>query len=185
VRPRSAHCALPGRLLDLRPDRRDLARNLIYPVPDPAFPFLASTSRGVWTRLGVARTECGARVSREGYGAGSAAAGPRRSSCVPGFQKLATKFWKTGMQEMVRDFSKGVSEVSAGLRARLTMADLLPGPSGVRAQAWRPTARSRRLRVQHQGNRVVHVRNAPPPARRRRWHRRQIADTAAEAFACA
>ena len=156
----------------LRPDRRDLARNLIYPVPDPSFPFLGVhfTRRlddgSVWLGPNAVLA-----FSREGY---------RRLDLRPrdlaeavayrGFQKLAAKFWQTGMQEMVRDFSKEAFLKSLQVYVpELTMADLLPGPSGVRAQALGPDgALVDDFVFNTQGNRVVHVRNAPPQAPRPR-----------------
>jgi (S)-2-hydroxyglutarate dehydrogenase len=171
----------------LRPDRRDLARNLIYPVPDPSFPFLGVhfTRRledgSVWLGPNAVLA-----FSREGY---------RRLDLRPrdlgeavayrGFQKLALKFWQTGMQEMVRDFSKEAFLKSLQVYVpELTLADLLPGPSGVRAQALGPDgALVDDFVFNTQGNRVVHVRNAPSPgATSSLAIGRQIADTAAEAF---
>ncbi len=174
----------------LRPDRRDLARNLIYPVPDPSFPFLGVhfTRRlddgSVWLGPNAVLA-----FSREGY---------RRLDLRPrdlaeavayrGFQKLAVKFWQTGMQEMVRDFSKEAFLKSLQVYVpELTMADLLPGPSGVRAQALGPDgALVDDFVFNTQANRVVHVRNAPSPgATSSLAIGRQIADTAESAFGLA
>jgi (S)-2-hydroxyglutarate dehydrogenase len=174
----------------LRPDRRDLARNLIYPVPDPAFPFLGVhfTRRlddgSVWLGPNAVLA-----FSREGYGRLDVR--PRdlaEAVAYRGFQKLAVKFWQTGMQEMVRDFSKEAFLKSLQVYVpELTMADLLPGPSGVRAQALGPDgALVDDFVFNTQGNRVVHVRNAPSPgATSSLAIGRQIADTAAEAFGLA
>jgi L-2-hydroxyglutarate oxidase LhgO len=172
----------------LRPDRRHLARNLIYPVPDPSFPFLGVhfTRRiddgSVWLGPNAVLA-----FSREGY---------RRFDIRPrdlgealayrGFQKLATKFWQTGMQEMVRDFSKEAFLKSLQVYVpELTIADLLPGPSGVRAQALAADGSLVDDFVFNtQGNRIVHVRNAPSPgATSSLAIGRMIADTAAQAFA--
>jgi (S)-2-hydroxyglutarate dehydrogenase len=174
----------------LRPDRRDLARNLIYPVPDPAFPFLGVhfTRRlddgSVWLGPNAVLA-----FSREGYGRLDFR--PRdlgEALAYRGFQKLAAKFWQTGMQEMVRDFSKEAFLKSLQVYVpELTLADLLPGPSGVRAQALGPDGGLVDDFVFNtQGNRVVHVRNAPSPgATSSLAIGRQIVDTAAEAFALA
>jgi L-2-hydroxyglutarate oxidase LhgO len=174
----------------LRPDRRDLARNLIYPVPDPAFPFLGVhfTRRlddgAVWLGPNAVLA-----FAREGY---------RRLDLRPrdlaeavsysGFQKLATKFWQTGLQEMVRDFSKEAFLKSLQRYIpELEMADLLPGPSGVRAQALGPDGGLVDDFVFNtQGNRIVHVRNAPSPgATSSMAIGRVIADTAQQAFGLA
>jgi (S)-2-hydroxyglutarate dehydrogenase len=171
----------------LRPDRKDLARNLIYPVPDPAFPFLGVhfTRRiddgSVWLGPNAVLA-----FSREGY---------RRLDLRPrdlgealayrGFQKLAAKFWQTGMQEMVRDFSKEAFLKSLQVYVpELTMADLLPGPSGVRAQALAPDGSLVDDFVFNtQGDKIVHVRNAPSPgATSSLAIARMIADTATQAF---
>lgn len=171
----------------LRPDRRHLARNLIYPVPDPSFPFLGVhfTRRiedgSVWLGPNAVLA-----FSREGY---------RRLDVRPrdlaeavayrGFQRLATRFWQTGMQEMVRDFSKEAFLKSLQVYVpELTLADLLPGPSGVRAQALGPDgALVDDFVFNTQTNRIVHVRNAPSPgATSSLAIARQIADTATQAF---
>jgi L-2-hydroxyglutarate oxidase LhgO len=174
----------------LRPDRRDLARNLIYPVPDPSFPFLGVhfTRRmddgSVWLGPNAVLA-----FSREGY---------RRLDLRPrdlaealayrGFQRLAAKFWQTGMQEMVRDFSKEAFLKSLQVYVpELTLADLLPGPSGVRAQALGPDgALVDDFVFNTQGNKIVHVRNAPSPgATSSLAIGRMIADTATQAFGLA
>jgi (S)-2-hydroxyglutarate dehydrogenase len=171
----------------LRPDRRDLARNLIYPVPDPAFPFLGVhfTRRiddgSVWLGPNAVLA-----FAREGYR--RLEFRPRdlaEALAYPGFQKLARKFWQMGMQEMVRDFSKQAFLKSLQVYIpELTMADLLPGPSGVRAQALGPDGTLVDDFVFNtQGDRIVHVRNAPSPgATSSLAIGRMIADTAQEAF---
>jgi L-2-hydroxyglutarate oxidase len=171
----------------LRPDRRDLARNLIYPVPDPAFPFLGVhfTQRlddgSVWLGPNAVLA-----FSREGYGRLDLR--PRdlgEALAYRGFQKLAGKFWQTGMQEMVRDFSKQAFLKSLQVYVpELTLADLLPGPSGVRAQALGPDgALVDDFVVNTQSNRIVHVRNAPSPgATSSMAIGRMIADTASSTF---
>ena len=174
----------------LRPDRRHLARNLIYPVPDPSFPFLGVhfTRRiddgSVWLGPNAVLA-----FAREGY---------RRLDLRPrdlaealayrGFQRLAAKFWQTGMQEMVRDFSKEAFLKSLQVYVpELTLADLLPGPSGVRAQALGPDGSLVDDFVFNtQGRRIVHVRNAPSPgATSSLAIGRMIADTAEQAFGLA
>ena len=172
----------------LRPDRRDLARNLIYPVPDPSFPFLGVhfTRRmddgSVWLGPNAVLA-----FSREGYGRLDVR--PRdlaEALAYRGFQKLAARFWQTGMQEMVRDFSKEAFLKSLQVYIpELTLADLLPGPSGVRAQALGSDgALVDDFVFNTQGNKIVHVRNAPSPgATSSLAIGRMIADTASEAFA--
>jgi (S)-2-hydroxyglutarate dehydrogenase len=104
--------------------------------------------------------------AREGYG--RATLNPRDLAEVlrfGGFRKLATKYWKTGLAEMVRDVSKrGFLKSLQAYIPEMELADLLPGPSGVRAQA---LAEDGTLVddfiVDHTGG-VLHVRNAPSPA---------------------
>ncbi len=169
----------------LRPERRDLVKGLIYPVPDPRFPFLGVhfTRRidgDIWLGPNAVLA-----FAREGY---------RRldlnirdlsdSLRYRGFQRLAAKFWRTGLAEMYRDFSK-----SAFLRAlqrympSLRASDLLPGPSGVRAQALAlDGSLVDDFVVDHQGG-TIHVRNAPSPAATSSLAiAEMIADTAQTAF---
>lgn len=171
----------------LRPDRRYLSRNLIYPVPDPSFPFLGVhfTRRlddgSVWLGPNAVLA-----FSREGYGRLDIR--PRdlaEALAYRGFQKLAGKFWQTGMTEMVRDFSKQAFLKSLQVYIpELEMSDLLPGPSGVRAQALGPDgALVDDFVFNTQGNRIVHVRNAPSPgATSSLAIGRMIADTAVQTF---
>lgn len=172
----------------LRPDRRYLAKNLIYPVPDPSFPFLGVhfTRRlddgSVWLGPNAVLA-----FSREGYG--RLTLKPRdlgEALAYRGFQKLATRFWQTGLQEMVRDFSKEAFLKSLQVYVpELTSADLLPGPSGVRAQA---LAKDGTLVddfvFNTQTDRILHVRNAPSPgATSSLAIARTVADTATQSFA--
>lgn len=169
----------------LRPERRDLVKSLIYPVPDPRFPFL-----GVhFTRRMDGEIWLGPNAvlafAREGYRRLDFNARDLAESLrYPGFQKLATKFWRTGLAEMYRDFNK-----TAFLKAlqrympTLRSSDLLPGPSGVRAQALAPDGTLvDDFTVDHQGD-TIHVRNAPSPAATSSLAiADMIADTAQDAF---
>ncbi|HUZ78375.1 MAG TPA: L-2-hydroxyglutarate oxidase [Chloroflexota bacterium] len=172
----------------LKPEKRHLGRNLIYPVPDPSFPFL-----GVhFTR----RIEDGAvwlgpnavlAFAREGYRRLQFRARDLVEALTySGFQKLASKFWKTGMAEMWRDFSKlAFLESLRRYVPELSADDIVPGPSGVRAQALAPDGQLVDDFVFNtQGNRIIHVRNAPSPAATSSLTiARLIADKAQEVFA--
>ncbi len=171
----------------LRPDRRDLARNLIYPVPDPSFPFLGVhftrriSDGSVWLGPNAVLA-----FAREGYGRTDL--NPRDLAEVlafPGFQKLAGRYWKMGLAEMARDFSKaGFLRSLQRYVPELVMSDILPGPAGVRAQALNASGELvDDFAVDVQGSRVVHVRNAPSPAATSSLGiGRLIADRADEAF---
>jgi L-2-hydroxyglutarate oxidase LhgO len=150
----------------LRWERRHLVRALIYPVPDPAFPFLGVhfTRRidgEVWfgpnavlafAREGYRRTDVNARDLAEALS-------------HPGFQRLAARYWKTGLAELWRDLSKAAFlESLRTYMPELEEADLLPGPSGVRAQALGVDGSLVDDFVVHHGAGVLHVRNAPSPA---------------------
>jgi len=155
-----------GDYLVLRPERRDLVRGLIYPVPDPRFPFLGVhfTIRHdgeVWAGPNAVLA-----FAREGYGRFDLS--PRELAGTlgyPGFWRVAGRFWRTGAGEMWRDYVR-----RAFVRAlrryvpEVRNDDLLPGPSGVRAQA---VARDGSLVddfLVTRNGRSLHVRNAPSPA---------------------
>ena len=157
-----------GDYWQLRPERRHLARNLIYPVPDPRFPFLGVhfTRRiddgAVWLGPNAVLA-----FAREGY--------RRRDLDLrdltrvltnPSFLRLAGRFWRMGAAEIYRDYSKRAFVASCQrFIPELRPEDVIPGPSGVRAQA---LASGGRLVddfiVNVQGARLIHVRNAPSPA---------------------
>lgn len=151
----------------VRPERRFLVRNLIYPVPDPSFPFLGVhfTPRiddgAVWLGPNAVLA-----FAREGYRRLDVDGGELLEALrFTGFQKLATRYWRTGLAEVVRDFSKVA--FLASLRRyvpELTLDDLRPGPSGVRAQALGSDGQLVDDFVVHQQEGVIHVRNAPSPA---------------------
>ncbi len=146
--------------------RRYLVRSLVYPVPDPAFPFLGVhfTRRpdgDVWLGPNAVLA-----FAREGY---------RLSDINPvdllevfgfkGFRTLVSRYWKTGLAEMWRDVNKGAFLRSLQVFVpELTIADLLPGPSGVRAQALDASGTLVDDFVVHEAGGVLHVRNAPSPA---------------------
>jgi L-2-hydroxyglutarate oxidase len=155
-----------GEYYELATSARSLVRNLIYPVPDPSFPFL-----GVhFTRSIHGGVECGPNAvlafAREGYTKARVNATDLWDVVTyRGFWKLASKHGRTGAGEMWRSFSK-----AAFVRAlrRLVPAirseDLTRAPAGVRAQALAPDgALVDDFLISAEG-RVVHVLNAPSPA---------------------
>ena len=155
-----------GDYWQLRPDRRHLARNLVYPVPDPSFPFLGVhfTRRiddgAVWIGPNAVLA-----FSREGYR--RLQTRPRdlfESLTYRGFLRLASRYWLTGSLEMYRDFSKrAFLKTCQKYIPELTAADLIPGPSGIRAQALGPDGKLVDDFVIDVQGRQMHVRNAPSP----------------------
>ncbi len=150
----------------LRPERRYLVRGLIYPVPDPAFPFLGihSTLRmdgSVWLGPNAVLA-----FAREGYHRSDANLRDLWDAVsYRGFRILARNFWRTGLAEMVRDWSKTRFTAAAQrFVPELTPADLLPGPSGIRAQALAADGTLVDDFVIDQDGPIIHVRNAPSPA---------------------
>jgi (S)-2-hydroxyglutarate dehydrogenase len=152
----------------LRPERRHLARNLIYPVPDPAFPFLGVHFT---RRLGDGAVWLGPNAvlafAREGYRRADVNLRDLAEALrYGGFQRLAARYWRGGAEEMVRDYSKRAFLASLQRYVPALMpADLLPGPSGVRAQALDAAGKLvDDFVVNVQEDQVVHIRNAPSPA---------------------
>ena len=126
-----------GEYYELVPEKEHLVKNLIYPVPDPNFPFL-----GVhFTRMIRGGIEAGPNAvlafQREGYKKSDVKLNELLETLSwPGFQKVAMKYWKTGMGEMYRSFSKAAfAHALQALMPEITADDLMPGGSGVRAQA--------------------------------------------------
>jgi len=150
----------------LRPEARHLCRTLIYPVPDPRFPFL-----GVhFTRRVDGEVWAGPNAvlafAREGYRRLDISPGDLAATLTyPGFVRLARRYLRMGLGEMWRDWSK---RAFVGALRRyvpdLRPSDLTGGPSGVRAQA---LTRDGRLVEDFSiggSAHVLHVRNAPSPA---------------------
>jgi len=155
-----------GEYYVLNESARKLVRNLIYPVPNPEFPFL-----GVhFTRMISGEVECGPNavlaLAREGYG--KFAFGFRDSwetFSWSGFRKVARKYWKTGLGEIHRSMSKSAfTKALQRLVPEINKSDLISAGSGVRAQACsRDGALLDDFLIRKHG-RVTHVLNAPSPA---------------------
>jgi (S)-2-hydroxyglutarate dehydrogenase len=154
-----------GDYLVLRPERRHLVRGLIYPVPDPAFPFLGIHTTVRLDGEVLLGPNAVLALAREGYRRRDVSlrdvADVLRSR---GFRRLALRHWKTGAGEVVRDLStrRFVAEART-LLPELTVADVLPGPSGIRAQGLALDGTLLDDFVFHEADGVVHVRNAPSP----------------------
>ncbi len=150
----------------LRPERRSLVKGLVYPVPDPRYPFLGvHLTRRVDGEVMVGPNAVLA-LAREGYGWGTVSLGDLREALVwPGFRRFARQHWRTGALETAGSLSRRMF-VAAARRyvPELTAADVVPGPRGVRAQALgRDGELVDDFRMTRRGN-VLAVRNAPSPA---------------------
>lgn len=126
-----------GEYYKLRKEKESLVKNLIYPVPDPNFPFL-----GVhFTRMAKGGVEAGPNAvlafGREGYRKSDINLKELTESLLwPGFQKVAKKYWRTGFGEMYRSFSKAAfTKALQKLIPDIREEDLVEGGAGVRAQA--------------------------------------------------
>ena len=126
-----------GEYYTIAPQRRSLVKNLIYPVPDPAFPFLGVHFTRTIDGLVEAGPNAVLALAREGYKKSDFNARDLQETLrFSGFRKMASKYWQTGMGEMYRSFSKQAFLTALQrLLPELTLNDLQPGGSGVRAQA--------------------------------------------------
>jgi L-2-hydroxyglutarate oxidase len=170
-----------GEYYDLIPERASLVRGLIYPVPDPRFPFL-----GVhFTRRIGGTVDAGPNAvlsfRREGYKRTDFRFQDLASSLAfPGFLRMVAKNWRSGLDEFHRSFSKKeFTQALQRLVPEIREEDLLPGGSGVRAQA---LTRAGTLVDDFQfvqSGRILHVLNVPSPAATASLEiGRMIADTA-------
>jgi L-2-hydroxyglutarate oxidase len=154
-----------GEYYEIVPERQFLVKNLIYPVPDPRFPFL-----GVhFTRMIHGGVEAGPNAvlafKREGYRWEDVSAKDTlRMLSYPGFWKMVSKYWKTGLGEMYRSISQeAFVKALQKLVPELRMQDVRRAGSGVRAQAVAPDgALVDDFRIV-ETERMVHVLNAPSP----------------------
>jgi L-2-hydroxyglutarate oxidase LhgO len=155
-----------GEYYRLAPARAGLVRGLIYPVPDPRYPFLGvHLTRRVDGGVDVGPNAVLA-LSREGYRRGSvSAADVWETVRWPGFRRLARTHWRTGARELYGSLSKRAFVAAArSYLPELTSRDVLRGGAGVRAQAVDADgALVDDFRVNRIGD-VVTVRNAPSPA---------------------
>ncbi|MCI0357502.1 MAG: L-2-hydroxyglutarate oxidase [Planctomycetaceae bacterium] len=155
-----------GEYYELKPDAQYLCRNLIYPVPDPSFPFL-----GVhFTRMIEGGVECGPNAvlafAREGYRKTDI---NLRDLCetlaFSGFRKMAWKYWRVGAGEMWRSWSKAAFvRALQHLIPEVRKEHLVPARAGVRAMSIGCDGAMVDDFVIQPDGRVIHVLNAPSPA---------------------
>lgn len=155
-----------GEYFDLKPEAKHLCKNLVYPVPDPAFPFL-----GVhFTRMISGGVECGPNAvlafAREGYT--NTTINVRdlwETVTYPAFWDMASKYWKMGLGELHRSFSKAAFvRALQRLMPEIRAEHLEPAPAGVRAQALAPDGNLLDDFAIVETERVISVCNAPSPA---------------------
>ncbi len=155
-----------GEYYELDPDAASLVNNLIYPVPDPSFPFL-----GVhFTRMIQGGVECGPNAvlafAREGYR--KLNVNPLELAgtlTYPGFLRMAAKYWRMGAEEMWRSCSKAAFvRALQRLLPELEGYQLSPAPAGVRAQAVGANGKLIDDFLIVREGRVINVCNAPSPA---------------------
>ena len=154
-----------GEYYTLVPEAEHLVRALIYPVPDPRFPFL-----GVhFTRRIEGTVEVGPNavlaLGREHYrDVGPDWGEVRETLAFPGFRKLVRRHWRTGASEMIRSRSRPMYARSArSLVPEIRPQHLIPGGAGVRAQAVSPDGSLVDDFVIEEAGPTVHVLNAPSP----------------------
>lgn len=155
-----------GEYYFLEPHAREKVKGLIYPVADPALPFL-----GVhFTRTVHGEVEAGPNavlaLAREGYTHTTVnLADLGETVAFPGFWKLAGRFWRTGAYEYWRSFRKAAFVASLRkLMPSITEADVRRGGAGVRAQAVGPDGKLVDDFAFAETERALHVLNAPSPA---------------------
>ena len=155
-----------GEYFELTDDSKHLCKNLIYPVPDPEFPFL-----GVhFTRMIDNSVECGPNAvlafGREAYGKFDLNVKDLLESIFyPGFQKMAMKHWKMGWGEMWRSYNKGAFvKALQRLIPEIEAKHLHSVPAGIRAQAVSPDGAMVDDFLIQENNRIINVCNAPSPA---------------------
>jgi L-2-hydroxyglutarate oxidase LhgO len=185
IRPEVQIIPFRGEYYMLKPERRSLVRGLIYPVPDPRFPFL-----GVhFTRTVHGDVEAGPNavlaLAREGYTIGTVRpAEALRTFMYRGFWNMGRRYWKMGAYEVYRSMSKtafvtSLQRLVPGIQA----SDIAPGGAGVRAQAVSPDGSlvdDFKISVTEG---AIHVLNAPSPAATASLAiGRHIAGLAAETF---
>ena len=155
-----------GEYYTLKKESASLVRSLIYPVPDPEFPFL-----GVhFTRTIDGTVEAGPNAvlsfRKEGYSRTSLSiADTYRIFAWRGFQKVALKYYKVGMGEFYRSFvKKAFVKALQKLLPEIQESDLAPGGSGVRAQAVDRSGKLIDDFIIDRKERIINVLNAPSPA---------------------
>ena len=165
-RPSARIVPFRGEYVELRPSAEHLVRGLVYPVPDPALPFLGvHLTRGIDGHVHAGPNAVLA-LAREGYRWGDLDPADLLSTLrFPGFWRLARRHARSGVAEVSRSLShRRFAESVRRLVPEVADDDLVPAPAGVRAQAVRPDGSLVDDFLVERHGRVVHVLNAPSPA---------------------
>lgn len=154
-----------GEYYKIAPERQSLVKNLIYPVPDPTFPFL-----GVhFTRMAKGGVEAGPNAvlayAREGYSHSQVNLNDLwQTVSFRGFWAMTGKYWQTGFGELYRSLSKtAFVRALQQLVPEIRASDLVAGGAGVRAQAVSANGALVDDFVIKQGRNAIHILNAPSP----------------------
>jgi L-2-hydroxyglutarate oxidase len=164
--PRARIVPFRGEYYELRPDRRHLVRGLIYPVPDGALPFLGVHLTRMLDGSVHAGPNAVLALRREGYRWRDVS--PKelaQTVAFPGSWRLARKYYRTGLNEVLRSLSrKRFAESLARLVPAVQAEDLVRCTAGVRAQALLPDGSLVDDFLIESAPNQVHVLNAPSPA---------------------
>lgn len=165
-RPAASIIPFRGEYYTLRPDRRELVHGLVYPVPDPGLPFLGVHFTKTISGEILVGPNAVLALKREGYCRSDV-------SCrdvlgllgAPGFWRMAARYWRVGLEELSRSFSKrAFVRAAQRLIPSLREEDLIPGHSGVRAQAIDVGGNLLDDFLMRESRAALHVYNAPSPA---------------------
>jgi L-2-hydroxyglutarate oxidase len=166
VDPKMKIIPFRGEYYELKPEKRYLVKHLIYPVPNPDFPFL-----GVhFTRLIDGNIHAGPNavlsLKREGYKKTDFDLGEfAEIATYPGLWKLVSKYYAEGIEEIIRSFSKAAFVRSLQtLIPEVQADDIIPSPAGVRAQALKNDGKLVEDFLIIPAENALHVCNAPSPA---------------------
>ena len=165
---KTLHQILPfrGEYYELTPEKKNVVKGLIYPVPDPRFPFLGVHLTPMMNGKIEAGPNAVLAYAREGY---------RKTDfdwndvkqilSYPGFWRMAAKYWKSGVYEFIRSSTKKIFlKDLRRLVPSLEEKDLLPGGAGIRAQVVTNEGKLCDDFAFMQENNMLHVLNAPSPA---------------------
>lgn len=166
ARPPTRIIPFRGEYYYLSEDWAKKIRGLVYVIPDPRFPFLGVHLTPTLEGRAKAGPNAVLALAREGYSKKDInlaeifdmAAGPH-------LWRMMSRYWKMGMEELVKSYAKGIyASQLARMLPDIKASDLLPGPTGVRAQAVEPDGRLADDFLYIRSPQAIHVLNSPSPA---------------------